>query len=86
MKSFPSTLQGPSWVPAPCQATLCMQGLWGWDCSTSGSLGCATSGKPRVCHPERGSAGLGFDFLSFLGEGWEGASFPSSALVIVLVH
>lgn len=49
-----------------------MQGLWPWDFSTSGSLGCATSGKPRVCHPKWDSAGLGF--TSVLSGGGLGGS------------
>lgn len=81
-------LMHPSWVPARRQVALCTQGLWGWDFGTSGSPGCATSGKPRVCHPKWDSAGLRFDSLSvtFQGEVWEGVIFPSSAFVITLVR
>lgn len=81
-------LMHPSWVPARRQVTLCAQGRWGWDFGTSGSPGCATSGKPRVCHPKWDSAGLGFDSLSatFQGKVWKGVIFPSSAFVIASVR
>lgn len=70
-------LMRPIWVPAPRRAAPRTQrlGLRGWDFGTSGSPGCVTSGKLRVCHPKWDSAGLGFDSLSaaFQGKVWEGS-------------
>lgn len=81
-------LMRPSWVPAPRRVAPCAWGLWGWDFGTSGSPGCATSGKPRVCHPKWDLAGLGFSSPSatFQGRVWEGPIFPSSAFVIASVR